>query len=195
MHVGVVKGLMKRCNDVFGFNVQRAHVQRATIFIFFWLIPKFPRYTDVKKTEKAWNGYSILECLMVLSIIIILATIAVPNFRRLGQEWTLWGTARSIESSLQWGRMHAISSNTPILFNVFDSGSRYCWVDAASGEKYANTAHMLPHNIQIESAPGRPLRFYQYGNAVPAGTYVIRGEAGSYSVVVSPGGRIRIQRN
>ena len=176
-------------------NVARSNVQRGTIFNFFSLIPKFPRYTDMKGTEKVWNGYSVLECLMVLSMIVILATIAIPNFYRLGQEWTLWGTARSIESSLQWGRMHAISSNTPVLFNVFDSGSRYCWVDATSGEKYANTVHILPQNIQIESAPRRPLRFYQYGNAVPAGTYVIRGEAGSYSVVVSPGGRIRIQKN
>jgi len=149
----------------------------------------------MRTVVKEWNGYSLLECLFVLFVAVILTTIAVPNLYRLGQEWTLWGSTRSIESSLQWGRMHAISSNTPILFNVFNNGSRYCWVDAASGEKYANSVRSLPGSIQIESAPRRPLRFYQYGNAVPAGTYVISGKAGSYSVVVSPGGRIRIQRN
>ena len=141
------------------------------------------------------NGYSILECLIVLLVAVILITISAPNFYHLGQEWTLWGSTRSVESSLQWGRMHAISSNTSILFNVFDDGQKYCWIDATSGEKYANSTRSFPGNVRIESAPGRPLRFYQYGNAVPAGTYVIRGEAGSYSVIVSPGGRIRIQKN
>lgn len=82
-----------------------------------------------------------------------------------------------------------------MLFNVSDDGCRYGWIDAASGEKYSNSTRDLPNKIRIESAPRRPLRFYQYGNAAPAGTYVIQGEAGSYSVVVSPGGRIRIQRN
>ena len=140
-------------------------------------------------------GFSLLECLIVISCAVILITIAIPNLYRLSNEWTLWGTTRSLESSLQWGRMHAITSNTPMLFNVFEDGKQYCWVDPTSGKKYSNTSRILPDDIQIESSPRRPLRFYHYGNAVPAGTYVVKGRAGSYSVVVSPGGRIRIQRN
>jgi hypothetical protein len=91
--------------------------------------------------------------------------------------------------------MHAISSNAPILFEVADEGRRYYWVDPSSGELYADSERRLPNGIQIVLYPRRPLRFYQHGNAVPAGTYRIEGTAGSFSVVVSPGGRIRVQKN
>ena len=66
---------------------------------------------------------------------------------------------------------------------------------AASGERYQNSARRLPRGIRIAAAPKRPLRFYPHGNAVPAGTFTLAGDAGSYSVIVTPGGRIRTQRN
>jgi Tfp pilus assembly protein FimT len=161
----------------------------------FSLIPLLPRYTDMKVYATERYGYSLIECLLVISCAAILAAVAAPNLHRLQQEWTLWGGVRSVESSLQWGRMHAVSSNTSIIFNVSADGCRYFWSDAESGEKYENSARSMPGNIRIESVPGRSLRFYQHGNAAPAGTYVIRGETGTYSVIVSPGGRIRIERH
>ena len=141
------------------------------------------------------SGYSLLECLIVLSCTTILVILTVPNLNLLQQEWTLWGCTRSVESSLRWGRAQAISSNTSILFEVTGNGSRYCWIDAESGYKYENSAFRLPDVVRIISHPARPLRFYPHGNAVPAGTYVIRAKTGSYSVVVNPGGRIRVERN
>lgn len=142
-----------------------------------------------------WEGYSLTECLVVLLATIILATIAVPNIHRLRIEWSLWGGKAALESSLQWGRMHAISSNTPLIFNVTGEGEGYCWLDADSGEPYRNSIRTLPYGLKIVSYPGRPLRFFQHGNAAPAGTFIVAGEAGSYSIVVSPGGRIRTERN
>ncbi|MBN2320164.1 MAG: GspH/FimT family pseudopilin [Acidobacteria bacterium] len=141
------------------------------------------------------RGYSLLECLIVLCCAAVMLTLSVPGMYRLHQEWTLWGCARSVESSLRWGRARSISSNTSLLFEVSRNGSRYCWIDAESGQKYVNTGRRLPAGVRIESHPARSLRFYPHGNAVPAGTYVVRASAGSYSVVVNPGGRIRIKRN
>ena len=40
-----------------------------------------------------------------------------------------------------------------------------------------------------------PFSFMVGDQFFPAGTYRIEGTAGSYSVVVSPGGRIRVQKN
>jgi len=78
---------------------------------------------------------------------------------------------------------------------VEDNRSKFYWEDPESGAPFATSIRHLSTGIRIESSPRRPLRFYQHGNAAPAGTYIIKGEAGSYAVVVSPGGRIRIQRN
>jgi hypothetical protein len=91
--------------------------------------------------------------------------------------------------------MHAIAYNAPVIFRTDDVRQEFCWVDAASGETYAASLRRLPRGIRIVAAPRRPLRFYPHGNAVPAGTYTLAGDSGSYSVVVSPGGRIRTQKN
>jgi Tfp pilus assembly protein FimT len=140
-------------------------------------------------------GHSLIELLIVLACIVTMISLAVPNIAHLQKEWTLWGSARSVENSLQWGRMHAIASNTPILFEVDENGSRYGWIDPESGAFYSESIRFLGTGIRIASSPRRALRFYPQGYAVPAGTYVLEGETGSYSVIVSPGGRIRFQKN
>jgi prepilin-type N-terminal cleavage/methylation domain-containing protein len=141
------------------------------------------------------SGFSLTEFLIVIACVAVLITAAVPNIFHLQKEWILWNSARSLAMSLQWGRMHAISANTPLRFEVDESGRNYSWVDPESNESYANSVRHLPADICIVKFPRRPLRFYQHGNAAPAGTYTLEGDTGSYSVVVSPGGRIRIQRN
>jgi hypothetical protein len=91
--------------------------------------------------------------------------------------------------------MHAIASNTPVIFGIDNARQGFFWTDAVSGERFLDSVRRLPRGIRITAAPRNPVRFYQHGNAAPAGTYTIEGDAGSYSVVVSPGGRIRLQKN
>ena len=140
-------------------------------------------------------GYSLVEMMIVVALATVLLTATVPGIARLQQEWALWGAARVLESSMQWGRMHAVASNASVIFYADDVLQEFYWADAASGEPYDRSLRHLPHGVRIEAAPRRPLRFYPHGNAAPAGTYTVAGEAGSYSVVVTPGGRIRTQKN
>jgi type II secretory pathway pseudopilin PulG len=141
------------------------------------------------------DGYSLAELMMVLTCVAILFSAAVPSVAHWQKEWDLWECTRILEISLQWGRMHAISANAPILFEIDNNRQKFYWKDPQSGECYAGTIRYLPRGVRIANCPKRSLRFYQHGNAAPAGTYTLAGEPGSYSVVVSPGGRIRIQKN
>ena len=141
------------------------------------------------------EGYSLVELLTVITCTAILLTAAVPNIVHLQQVWSLWGSARILEASLQWGRMRAITANTPVLFEVDGSGQTFRWLDPATGDPYEGSVGNLLRGIRIVKCPKRPLRFYQHGNAAPGGTYVLQNEAGSCSVVVTPGGRIRFQKN
>jgi Tfp pilus assembly protein FimT len=125
----------------------------------------------------------------------ILLSAAVPNITRLRDEWVLLGGARILEISLQWGRMRAIAANTSLMFDVDSIQQEISWKDPVSGGCYLNSRQRLPRGIKITAAPKRPLRFYPHGNAAPAGTFTLSGDAGSYSVIVTPGGRIRTQRN
>jgi Tfp pilus assembly protein FimT len=146
-----------------------------------------------------WHGtseaYSLTECVIVLMCATILISASVPNLSRLQNEWALWTAARMVESSLQWGRMYAITSNASMLFSIDADQQTFYWTDPEEGGGYEGTTHRLPGNVRFIASPRRPLRFYQHGHAAPAGTFTMRGDAGSYSVIVSPGGRIRVQKN
>lgn len=141
------------------------------------------------------SGATLLETVVVIACGAILLVIAVPNFDRLQQEWTLWGAAHLIESSLYWGRMHAVSANTSLAFEIDPDGRGYHWADGNTGARFDQSVRFLPGRVRIVSFPHRPLRFYPRANAAPAGTYIIRGPAGQYRVVVSVAGRIRLQRD
>jgi Tfp pilus assembly protein FimT len=158
----------------------------------FWLKQTPVHLISVHRNTK---GYSLVELVLVIACTAVFVSAAVPNLSHLQQKWALWGGARLLESSMQWGRMHAISANTSVKFDVDDTGRTFCWVDPATGNRYENTIRYLPWGARIVSKPKKPVRFFQHGNAVPAGTYTIQRDAESYSVVVSPGGRIRIQKN
>jgi hypothetical protein len=147
------------------------------------------------KILSAAEAYSLVELVIVLMCATVLTSAAIPNIAHLQSEWTLWGGARTLEASMQWGRMYAISANTSVLFAVDSDRQTFYWVDPASGDPYAGSHQRLPASLRIVSFPRRPLRFYPHGNAAPAGTFTIQGGTGSYSVVVSPGGRIRVQKN
>ena len=149
---------------------------------------------DRKAGLNVSHGYSLAELLVVITLGAAILTMAIPNILRLYQDWTLWGSILSLESSMRWGRMHAIAANTPMVFMVSEDGRAFHWADPASGDPYEGSLRHLSHRVQIVACPRRPLCFYQHGNAAPAGTFTIEGAAGAYSVIVAPGGRIRLER-
>jgi len=139
-------------------------------------------------------GFGVVELAVALAVGSVIVVSAVPRLNTMQQAWALWGGARLVESSLQWGRMRAIAANTSVAFQVSSDGRQFGWTDPVSGLQYEGTVRNLPSEVRIVDKPSTPLRFYQKGNAVPAGTYVIQNEAGTWRVIVSPSGRIRIQR-
>ncbi len=146
-------------------------------------------------TARNPDGFTLLECLVTLTVAGVVLSAAVPGVQRMTQAFALSGGTRMVETSLMWGRSHAISTNMSLAFIVDEGGSRFYWTDGRTGERFEGTVRYLPASVRITSSPRRPLRFYQRGNAVPAGTFVVQGEAGSFRVIVSPAGRIRRQKD
>jgi Tfp pilus assembly protein FimT len=131
--------------------------------------------------------------LVVIFLIGIMAAVAVPGIHRIRLEWELWGGAHLLENSLFWARTHAITSNDSLILCVEEEGRVFYWTDP-DGSRFDLSLRRLPPGVRIVQSPSRQLRFYQHGNAAPAGSFVIQGNAGSYRVVVSILGRIRLQR-
>jgi Tfp pilus assembly protein FimT len=124
-----------------------------------------------------------------------MVALAVPNFERLQREWALFGGAHLLESSLQWGRMHAVASNSSMELQVDQGGRRFFWADPSTGERLDGTVRWLNYGVRIVGQPRRSLRYHPRGNAAPAGTYILQGDSGFFRVIVNPAGRIRVQRD
>ncbi len=139
------------------------------------------------------KGFGLIELLVVLGLAGVAAGGALPGIHRMQQEWALWGGARMLETSLLWARGYAIASNDAMVLIIEPDGRGFHWQDPG-GVRYALSARQLPYGVRIVQAPRRSLRFYQHGNAAPAGTFVLQNEVGTYRVIVSVAGRVRVTR-
>ncbi|NWG11915.1 MAG: GspH/FimT family pseudopilin [Acidobacteria bacterium] len=142
----------------------------------------------------SYAAFSLAETTIVLACACLLGALAAPALRTIHAEWSLWGGTYQVESALQWGRLQAITKNASLIFEVGQGGHSIWWKDAATGETYETTVRWLPRGVRIGACPAQPVRFFPRGNAAPAGSYVVAGDAGEYRVVVSPAGRIRVER-
>jgi len=149
----------------------------------------------VRLPGKSRPGFTVVELVLVLAAVLTAASAALPAMDGLHKQWTLLGATRLLEQSLQWGRMHAVASNSDLAFEVDSGGKQFYWKDPRTGETYEASRRHLPGDVRVVSYPRRPLRFFPRGNAVPAGTFTLQGDAGTYRVIVSPAGRIRVEKN
>jgi prepilin-type N-terminal cleavage/methylation domain-containing protein len=132
-----------------------------------------------------WNtGFTLIELAIVMVFGSIMVASAVPQ--SCATSMGAVGRAHLVETSLQWGKMHAVTANTSVAFQVSGDGRRYSWLDTACGVEYEGSVRYLPPGVSIVEKPSKPLRFFQKGNAVPAGTFVVKGDAGIWRVIVNP---------
>ena len=151
--------------------------------------------SNTKNQFSTARGFSLIEVVTALSCAVSLFILAAPNVARIHREWALFGAVRSLECSMHWGKMQAIAQNSAMLFDINKDDGTFCWIDPANDEPFRESTRHLPPGVVFAGFPKRSLRFYQHGNAAPAGTFTLTSAAGSYSVIVSPGGRIRMRKN
>jgi type IV fimbrial biogenesis protein FimT len=73
------------------------------------------------------QGLTLIELMIVIAIIGILATLAVPSFTGLFEASRLKGAVETLTSDLSLARSEAIRKNQPIFFNIETSASTWCY--------------------------------------------------------------------
>ncbi|MBN1571822.1 MAG: prepilin-type N-terminal cleavage/methylation domain-containing protein [Deltaproteobacteria bacterium] len=71
------------------------------------------------------GGFTLLELLVVVSIIAISTSIAVPTFISWAPKFRLNSAADNLEKNLMLARISAISQNSNVIVNFFESQRKY----------------------------------------------------------------------
>ena len=155
---------------------------------------------------RAQSGFTLFEVLVVISIIAIMCTLALPNFFGWTSGERLKSAANDIQAAVQLARLTAVKENAIVII-AFDPNSKsyIMFVDNGSGAHAGNGAKDLdeptvrhgafPGNIELETSfAGNQLSFDGRGftNAMGKGITVKDSSGRERVVEVTVTGSSRI---
>ena len=155
------------------------------------------------------QGVTLLELLVVLSVVAILVIAGTPSFFRLMARHRLQGVAESLFSDLQLARLEAVRRDALVTVSFHSPANGQHWCYAISDHGACRCQHS--ENCQMDGSTARIVRaaefqriflqtnFYRQQTAftplrgaLHAGTAILHNDFGSVRIIVSTLGRIRI---
>ncbi len=142
-------------------------------------------------------GYSLIELIITVGMILIVTTLAMPSFLSYYQSARVRAGAQTVSAYLNEGRQLAIKTNGPVCVTNTTSTMQFRTTNCSgalitvAGLVNASGSVRLPDGISLSTVS--PI-FGQLGNASPGGTYTVTDTASgrTLTVTVAPSGRITI---
>ncbi len=149
--------------------------------------------------RKRESGFTLIEMMIVIAVLTIMASIAIPNFMSLLPGMRLNGAARQVMGDLMAARMNSVKQNNE--FKVFfssPSANQYQILDddnndgtAGSGESITTKNIQTNYHDVTVSSTNDPI-FLPRGTATSLPTITLQNSSGSKTVTVSIAGRVKI---
>jgi len=156
------------------------------------------------------RGLTLIECATVLSVLAVVAGMAVPSFERSIERRRLEGTAAQLETDVHYARSLAVARNAPVRMSFSAPAGATCYVIHTGA---AGQCDCSPSGRPVCSGGAEPLRVVRVGGdlgislqsnsrsmlfdpvkgtTTPTGTVKVSGRSGSaIHQVVNIMGRVR----
>jgi prepilin-type N-terminal cleavage/methylation domain-containing protein len=127
-------------------------------------------------------GFTMVELMIVVSIIGMLAILSLPGYNRFMQNWKLNGETQQFASVLRTARSAAVMKNTDVVF-TFDMDTNTYWYyedldrnRSRGASEYLSSTYELTPGVIItaHTFPARTLIFGSKGNTSNSGTITLR---------------------
>lgn len=138
------------------------------------------------------KGFSLLELLIVIVIFVIGLAVALPNLMDIGRKNVVQSNARKIKDALYSARMTAVELNDTVSVQFNKDTETYVTTVVSTGrvlDRYTFTNSDIDININ-PSIVSWNSRGMTNNNC----TITVQSNFGSYNVVVSSAGNIRISK-
>jgi prepilin-type N-terminal cleavage/methylation domain-containing protein len=127
----------------------------------------------------ASKGFSLVELVIVISIMGMLIGFGVPSYRRYSQTQSLRGSAENLVQTVHLQRSKAMSTGQDVVLN-FNTSSPYGWTSVSQGKSFN---HVLPNGIQYASTNPATLTLGRNGRVNTSGTVVFINRLGTTDTV------------
>lgn len=148
---------------------------------------------------KKQQGYTLIEMLVVMLLIISLSAAGLYGWQRWQQQQRLWQTACQVRDFLLQLREDANWHNRDHTITIIREKSSWCLISSASGQHTCQprtTLVFTPRWHEVEVVDITPdLAFFGLRNTAWAGHIRLQNAAGQWRLVVSSWGRIRLCRS
>ncbi|WP_434670257.1 prepilin peptidase-dependent protein [Klebsiella sp. B345] len=144
------------------------------------------------------RGYTLIETLITLALMLILSAGALYGWQSWQQQQRLWQTANQVRDYLVLLRDDANWHNRNRLLSVVQHADGWCLsaMEATANCTPATPFILLPRWPEVSLSHITPgLGFYGLRNSAWAGHIRLQSAGGSWNIIVSNWGRIRLCRN
>jgi len=139
-------------------------------------------------------GFSLIELMIIIGVIVILSLATIPAFRAYGPRLELSGTARELIGDLRYVQQLAVTEQKEYCIKFFPAEKKYQTFQCGEGTFLKEK--ILPTQIQtltVEGLTDNEVRYNPYGAVKEAGNVILTNvKSQTKTVSIKPSGFVDV---